>query len=121
MDSVRPVDLFDLAGVTSSANLAHRIFSLYRVQPGDREPGKNGKTKQHVNCDVSLRVLKDRYGSAASSIYDLFYDIPSRRFFDTTAMLSHQYAWDKAKHKDPLPYFDRDRYEQIIRSGNEPF
>ena len=121
MDSVRPVDLFDLAGVTSSANLAHRIFSLYRVQQGDREPGKNGKTKQHVNCDVSLRVLKDRYGSAASSVYDLFYDIPSRRFFDTTAMLAHQYAWDKAKHKDPLPYFDRDRYEQIIRTGNEPF
>ena len=121
MDMVRPVDLFDLAGVTSSANLAHRIFSLYRIQPGDREPGKNGKTKQHINCDVSLRVLKDRFGSASSNVYDLFYDIPSRRFFDSPAMLARQYAWDKEDHRDALPYFDRERYEQIVRSGNEPF
>ena len=121
MDSVRPMGLFDLAGVTSSANLAHRVFSLYRVQESDREPGRNGKVRPHTCCDVALQILKDRFGSAGMKTYDLFYDIPTRRFFDTPETLAFQYSWDKAAHKEPLPYFDMQRYLQVSRREPEPF
>ena len=121
MDMVRPVDLFDLAGVTSSANLAHRIFSLYRVQDSDREPGKNGKQKPHTNCDVSLRVLKDRFGTAVSTTYDMFYDIPSRRFYTDPEHLAYRYAWDNSGTTDNLQYFDEQRYLRLSGQGAEPF
>lgn len=121
MEAVRPVDLFDLSGVTSSANLAHRIFSLYRVQEADREPGRNGKTKPFTNCDVQLRVIKDRFGSALGRILPLYYDIPSRRFYDTPETLSHHYAWDRDKHKDELPFFDMQRFLQVSGQEQEPF
>lgn len=121
MMEIRPVDLFDLSGVTSSANLAHRIFSLYRVQDSDREPNKTGRQKPFTNCDVQLRVIKDRFGSALGKVVPLFYDGPSRRFFDTLDMLEHHYYWDKEKHQEELPYFDMNRYLLLSGKGEDPF
>ena len=121
MDTVRPVDLFDLSGVTSSANLAHRIFSLYRVQESDREPGKNGRQKPYTNCDVQVRIIKDRFGSALGKILPTYYDIPSRRFYDTPDTLAHHYSWDKEKHKDELPFFDMQRFLEVSGQAKEPF
>jgi len=122
MDTVRPVDLFDLSGVTSSANLAHRIFSLYRVQDADREPGRNGKTKKYTNCDVQLRIIKDRFGEGLGKIIPLYYDVPSRRFYDTPETLARCYAWDKnTTAEQNLQFFDRERFEQIANEATEPF
>lgn len=121
MMEIRPVDLFDLSGVTSSANLAHRILSLYRVQDSDREPGKTGRQKPYTNCDVQLKVIKDRFGSALGKVIPLFYDIPSRRFYDSPDMLAQHYHWDKEKHQNELPFFDEQRYLRISGQGVEPF
>lgn len=121
MMEIRPVDLFDLSGVTSSANLAHRIFSLYRVQDSDRELSKTGRRKPYTNCNVQLRVIKDRFGSALGKIIPLFYDIPSRRFYDSPEMLAKHYHWDKEKHEDELPFFDMQKYLALSGQGGEPF
>lgn len=123
MDCVRPVDLFDLAGVTASANLSHRIFSLYRVQDADREPNRAGKTKPYTNCDVQCKLIKDRFGSALGRIFPLYYDVPSRRFYDTPETLAHRYAWDKGERDtaNDLPYFDMHKFMLVSGQGGEPF
>ena len=123
LDTVRPVDIFDLSGVTSSANLAHRIFSLYRVQDSDREPNKTGKTKPYVNCDVQCKLIKDRFGSALGRIFPLYYDVPSRRFYDTPETLARSYAWDTEERDltQALPYFDMHRFLLVSGQEGEPF
>jgi len=122
MTEIRPVDLFDLSGVTSSANLAHRIFSLYRVQDSDRETGRNGKPKKWTNCDVQCRIIKDRFGEGLGKIIPLYYDVPSRRFYDTPETLAHRYAWDKnTTEEQNLKYFDMQRYLQVSKQEQEPF
>ena len=110
MDIVRPVDLFDLAGVTSSANLSHRILSLYRVQDSDRQPDRKGNQKPFTNCDVQLRVVKDRFASATGKIFPLWYDVPSRRFYDSMETLRRDYEWDTVKHDGMLPFFNANRF-----------
>ena len=118
LDIVRPVGIFDLAGVSASANLAHRILSLYRVQESDREPGKNGRVKPLANYDVNLTVLKDRFGSAGAKTIGLMYDVPSRRFYADPENLAYRYSWDKSGTTDNLQYFDMEKYQ---RKTQEPF
>lgn len=101
MDAIRRMTLFDLQGVTASANLAHRVLSLYRVQPKDKEGVKNRNgdyVVPPINYDVILDVLKDRYGSAGNQSIGLYYDIPSRRFFTNEENLDYRYSWDSSDY-----------------------
>ena len=101
MDMVRKMNLFDLQGVTASTNLAHRVLSLYRVQPKDKEGLKNTRGDYvipPIPYDVLLSVLKDRYGSAAGREIGMFYDIPSKRFFTNLDNLDHSYSWDDTNY-----------------------
>lgn len=102
MDSNRRMSLYDLSGVSASINLAHRVLSLYRVtkkeKEGERYKGKDGYWKKPIDYDVIIDVLKDRFGSGTGSQIGLFYDIPSKRFYDCNQSLLHQYQWDKDDH-----------------------
>lgn len=109
MDKVRRMDLFDLQGVTAAPNLAHRVLSLYRVTKREKEGemSKNGSGwyRKPVPYDVIIDVLKDRFGSAAGKEIGLFYDIPSKRFFDSVESLDHRYEWDDSESDgSPLPF-----------------
>lgn len=109
MDMVRRMSIFDLQGVVSAVNLAHRVISLYRVQPKEKEGLINNRTGKVITppnpWDVELEILKDRFGSGTGKKVGLYYDIPSRRFFDSYETLNHQYAWDQADYGTaPLPY-----------------
>ena len=108
MEAVRRMDLFDLQGVVGAVNLSHRVLALYRVQAKEKEELKspNGKTVQQPNLwDVEIAVLKDRFGSGANHTIGLWYDIPSKRFFDSYETLNHQYEWDTTDYGDEdLPY-----------------
>ena len=58
-----------------------------------------------IKYDVLIDVLKDRFGSGANKTIGLYYDVPSRRFFDSEENLDYQYAWDKTDYTGvPLPY-----------------
>ena len=101
IQEVKRLDLFDLGGVVSTVNLAHRVFSLYRVQPKDKA-GTYGPANPY---DVEISILKDRFGSAMNKKFGLYYDIPSKRFFETKETLDHRYLWDKKDYgTTPLPY-----------------
>lgn len=108
MDMVRRMNLFDLQGVTASANLAHRVISLYRVQPKEKEgikDNRGGYKVEPIKHDVILDVLKDRYGSATGQSIGMFYDIPSKRFFTNEQNLDFKYKWDTNNYDGvALPY-----------------
>lgn len=107
MDMVRRMSIFDLQGCVSAVNLAHRVISLYRVQPREKEADvRNGKLiRAGIKYDVICDVLKDRFGSGTGREIGLYYDIPSRRFYDSVASLDFKYAWDKRDYGNtPLPY-----------------
>lgn len=100
----RAPDLYDLSGSVSAANLAHRVFSLYRVKEEDRQPDKNGNRRPYTDCSVQLHIVKDRFTSALGRVYPLYYDPSSRRFYDTMETLRKNYSWDTQLHTDPLPF-----------------
>ena len=108
MDTNRRMTLFDLQGVTASVNLAHRVLSLYRVSVKDKEgvQGKNGLwIKPPIKYDVLLDVLKDRFGSGGGKTIGMYYDIPSKRFFDGEKSLRYVYKYDLNNYDNiPLPF-----------------
>lgn len=98
LEAVRRMSLMDLGGVSAIFNLAHRVLSLYRVQESDKEGkmGKNGRWLQKpLSCSVVLDVLKDRLGSANGTSIELYYDKPSRRFYDSVSNLDRRYKWQE--------------------------
>ena len=109
MDMYRKMSIFDLQGVSAAINLTHRILSLYRVSKKEKE-GKvahNGKViEAPIPYDVTIEVLKDRFGPGANKEAGIFYDVPSKRFYDTPECLDHRYAWDTATDygNTPIPY-----------------
>lgn len=117
MDMVRRMTVFDLMGVVSSANLSHRILSLYRVPQKEKDGIKKFRSDEWKippnRCDVELEVLKDRYGSGQGEVVKLWYDKPSRRFYDDLTSLSYRYKWDSNRNTDELlPYFDYDKWNE---------
>lgn len=108
IETMRRLQKFDVAGFGSIVDLANRLISLYRVTPQDKkgEPKKNGVGfyKEPIKYDVILDVLKDRLRGRENLSIGLYYDKPSRRFYTNAEEYEFQYAWDKTKYKDHLPY-----------------
>ena len=110
VQSTRITSLYDLSGVVASANLSHRVLSLYRVSKKDKQgvrPKGNGCEGKFVvnpiDHDVLIDVLKDRFGSGLGHVAGVFYDVPSKRFYETNEDLFFQYRWDKQDHSgEPL-------------------
>ena len=107
MQAVQRMGLFDLQGVTAAVNLAHRVLSLYRVPIKEKKgiPGRNGGwIVEPCKYDVLLDVLKDRFGSGAGRTVGLYYDVASKRFFDSRENLAHRYGWNDLYDENPLPF-----------------
>lgn len=94
------VGIYDLSGTANIINLAHRTISLKRIDHED----------ERSNFDVQLTILKDRMRGKAGKKINLYYDVPSRRFYTNEREFEYQYRWDTAKHK-PLPYPHADERE----------
>ena len=106
MDELRRMTMFDLQGVVSSANLCHYLLALYRTQEKDKSPTnpKTGKSQVPLHGDVVCDVLKNRMTGSLGSA-ELFYDAPSRRFFETGNDLDYQYRWDTRDYGTaPMPW-----------------
>lgn len=87
------VGIYDISGSSNIINLAHRTIGLRRID----------KEKEKSNYDVCLTVIKDRMRGKAGKQVNLYYDIPSRRFYTNDKEYNYQYGWDTEQH-DPLPY-----------------
>lgn len=94
------VGIYDISGTSNIINLAHRTIGLRRI---DQE-------KEKSNFNVCLTVIKDRMRGKAGKKINLYYDIPSRRFYTSEEEYGFQYSWDKEKHAK-LPYPHQEEYE----------
>ncbi len=92
------VGIYDISGTANIINLAHRTLSLKRL-----DPEKN-------DHDVQVTIIKDRMRGKAGKKVNLYYDVPSRRFYSNESEYSHQYLWDNTAHH-PLPYPHADERE----------
>ena len=111
LETMRRMTKFDVQGLGSSVDLAHRLIALYRVTPQDKKgtPKMNGKgwQKEPVPFDVLLDVLKDRMRGRENMTIGMFYDVPSRRFYTNEEEFDRQYAWDTNTYTTPSGYVDR--------------
>lgn len=87
------VGIYDVSGSSNIVNLAHRTIGLRRIDQKQEKDSHN----------VSLTIIKDRMRGRAGKRIDLYYDIPSRRFYTNQAEYDFQYSWDKEKH-EKIPY-----------------
>lgn len=108
IETMRRLTKMDIQGISALIDLAHRIISLYRVTPDDKNgiPKQNGKGwyKEPIKYDVICDILKDRMLGFEGSSVGLYYDRPSRRFFEDEAGLDRQYLWDTSRYNSALPY-----------------
>ena len=108
LETMRRMTKFDVQGLGSIVDLAHRLITLYRVTPQDKKgtPKQNGKGwyKEPVKYDVILDVLKDRMRGRENMSIGMYYDVPSRRFYTNEEEYNYQYSWDKKVYADTLPY-----------------
>ena len=94
------VGIYDISGTANIANLAHRTLGLKRIN----------NEKNPSNYDVCLTVIKDRMRGKAGKQINMYYDVPTRRFYTNEDEYNYQYRWDKKKHP-LLPYPHPEEYE----------
>lgn len=87
------IGIYDISGTSNIINLAHRSIGLRRI---DQE-------KEKSNYNVCLTIIKDRMRGKAGKRINLYYDVPTRRFYTNEEEYEYQYLWDEAQHA-PLPY-----------------
>lgn len=118
IETMRRLTKFDVAGLGSIVDLAHRTFSLYRVTPQDKEGVKKkngvGYYKEPILYDVLLDVLKDRLRGRENLTIGLYYDKASRRFYTNPEEYDFRYAWDKTTYQDKLPYPHEDDSSEVF-------
>lgn len=102
IEKMRRLSKFDIQGYSALIDLAHRVFSLYRVQPQDLT------SKYPLKHNVMFDILKDRLTGKEGASFGFYYDNASRRFYQTNTEYNRQYSWDKAVYTDILkhPYSD---------------
>lgn len=93
MPAGEDVGIYDISGTSNIINLAHRSIGLRRID----------KEKEKSNHDVCLTLIKDRMRGKAGKKINLYYDVPTRRFYTNESEYEYQYKWDKGKYS-PLPY-----------------
>jgi twinkle protein len=99
IETMRRLTKFDVQGLGTVVDLAHRLFSLYRVTKKEKED-----TKNPIKYDVILDVLKDRMRGREGLDIGMYYDNPSRRFYTNEKEYNRQYSWDKNTYNENLPY-----------------
>lgn len=108
IETMRRLTKMDVQGISALIDLSHRIISLYRVSPEDKAgfAKQNGKgwIKEPIKYDVLCDILKDRMLGYEGSTIGLYYDKPSRRFFETERDLDKKYHWDIKDYDGDLPY-----------------
>lgn len=85
MPAGEDVGIYDLSGTANIINLAHRSISLRRIN----------NEKEGSNYNVKLTIIKDRLFGHANKQIDLYYDVPSRRFYTNNDEYNYHYGWEK--------------------------
>lgn len=87
------IGIYSISGSSNISNLSHRTIGLRRIN----------KEKEKSAHDVCLTIIKDRMMGRAGKKIDLYYDVPTRRFYTNEDEYNYQYGWDKGVYSS-LPY-----------------
>lgn len=100
LQSGTDIGIQDISGSANLTNLAHRTIGLRRID----------KDKEKSNHDVVLTLIKDRMRGRSGKKINLYYDIPSRRFYTNESEYEYKYGWDSGTYA-PLPYPHAEEHE----------
>lgn len=100
LQSGADIGIQDISGSANITNLAHRTIGLRRID----------KDKEKSNHDVVLTLIKDRMRGRSGKKINLYYDIPSRRFYTNESEYEYKYGWDSGTYA-PLPYPHAEEHE----------
>lgn len=109
------VGIYDIAGSSNIANLAHRTLGLRRVTEDEKSgEDKMSNLKESLRkYDVIVNIIKDRMRGRSNISHGMYYDTVSRRFYSTQAEFDKNYSWDNNVYEKPLIS------EKIAREPNE--
>lgn len=109
------VGMYDIAGSSNIANLAHRTLGLRRVTQDEKDGNdQNSNLKPELKkYDVVVNIIKDRMRGRSSISHGLYYDTVSRRFYSTQEEFDKQYDWDDTKYETAL------LSERILQEEND--
>lgn len=112
------VGMYDISGTSNIINLAHRAIGLRRVRKEEKQGQLNrngdGWYKKPNQYDVMLNIIKDRMLGKADRQIGLYYDVPSRRFFNQYDEFDYQYSWDHGKYEGRIPCEQLDREDEAF-------
>lgn len=107
------VGIYDISGSSNIINLAHRTIGLKRIDKSN--------PKEKSNFDVEATIIKDRMRGRLNKKIELYYDVPSRRFYTDNEEFNYQYSWDKTQHPIiPFPHLEEIEVFGEIKQGGEP-
>lgn len=106
------VGIYDMSGSANIINLAHRSLALRRID----------NDKEGNNHNVKLNIIKDRLFGRANKTIDLYYDVPSRRFYTNESEYNFHYKFEKecnieikdVKNDNFITNENTDEYEDIF-------
>lgn len=118
-DVMQNVGMYQISGTSNIINLAHRAFGLRRITKKEKEGYYDGK-RDHppVLHDVSVSVIKDRFGGKNQSEYKMYYDDVDRRFYSNDEEYGRDYGWDTRAYKNKPK---SERLAEIAAFENEAF
>jgi len=106
-EATRRITKLDISGSSDLMNLAHYIISVHRYSKSEKEGVRNWKTDEYnkgqepKDHDVVIDLHKNRITSSQDKEVELYFDIPSFRFWSDTNELYKRYKWNT--DTSPLP------------------
>lgn len=118
-DVMQNVGMYQISGTSNIINLAHRAFGLRRVTKKEHEGYSEGRKEYApVHHDVTISIIKDRFGGKNQSEYKMFYDDVARRFYSDDDEYGRDYSWDKTQYID---HPKSEKLERIRQLESEAF
>jgi hypothetical protein len=98
-------------------NLAHRALGLRRITKREKEGYTEGRTEHPPkDWDVTINVIKDRFGGKTNCEFNMYYDEVDRRFYSNDEEFDKNYGWDKKNYTDKLMSGRIKNYEEVLGS-----
>lgn len=116
-DYTENVGMYQIAGSSNLINLAHRALGLRRITKREKEGYTEGRTEHPPkDWDVTINVIKDRFGGKTNCEFNMYYDEVDRRFYSNDEEFDKNYGWDKKNYTDKLMSGRIKNYEEVLGS-----
>jgi replicative DNA helicase len=97
IECIRRLTKLDVGGSGAITNAAHYVIGIHRYTPKEKkgERGSNGRWKKEpIPYDCVMDWFKNRITGKQDFSVDLYFDLPSYRFYTKPEELWMRYKWD---------------------------